>query len=67
MYGDPLPNRPNLNTFFAMVIWGPTTKFNLHQYFRLYGIYNNSIVITVTIYYSHKQEYILKLYLYSTL
>ena len=22
---------------FAMAIWGPTAKFNSHQYFQLYG------------------------------
>ena len=28
---------------FAMVIWGPTAKFNSRQYFRLYGNPKNSI------------------------
>ena len=32
-HGNPLPN----HQIFAMVIGGPTTKFNSHQYFRLYG------------------------------
>ena len=26
---------------FAVVIWGPTAKFNSHQYFRLYGTRNS--------------------------
>ena len=34
-YGNPLPNSAKFKSanIFAMVIWGPTTKFNYHQYF----------------------------------
>ena len=42
MYGDPLPNHQILiksSNIFAMVIWGPTVKFNSCQYFWLYGIH----------------------------
>ena len=28
---------------FAMVIWGPTTKFNSRQYFQLYGMQDNHV------------------------
>ena len=40
-----LTKLPNLNLpiFFVMAIWGPTTKFNSRQYFRLYGNFFNTI------------------------
>ena len=45
-YGDPLPNHQiyyKSATIFAMVIWGPTAKFNSCQYFRLFGnLWHNS-------------------------
>ena len=38
----------NLN-IFAIVIWGPTAKFNSHQYFRLYGIAVLTLFVEIAI------------------
>ena len=32
---------------FAIAIWGPTTKFNSCQYFRLYGIWANLYMCSI--------------------